>query len=187
MRVNYQIESDTKPEKFVIENIINGKCDVIINDKVKKVEEKIIDELGNESIKEKYIFNSYRLLTNYRENLNDELKNEEEYEKWVSNIRNTYYNEKAQEIRNIRNELLKETDADMCLDRMGLNIPEGKTFTAWLSFFKNLGNAISGEMAKYRQELRDITEQKGFPFEVVFPTKPMIKKKQAEEKVDGKQ
>lgn len=172
MQVNYQIESDTKPEKFAIENVLNGKCDIVINDEVKKVEEKIIDETGKENIKEKYIFNSYRISTNYRDNLNDELKNEKEYEKWVSDLRNKYYNEKAQEVRNIRNELLKESDANMCLDRMGLNIPEGTTFSAWLSFFKSLGSAISGEMAKYRQELRDITKQEGFPFNVVFPTKP---------------
>lgn len=31
--------------------------------------------------------------------------------------------------------------------------------------------AVSGEMAKYRQELRDIPKQEGFPYCVVFPTK----------------
>ena len=30
----------------------------------------------------------------------------------------------------------------------------------------------TGKMAKYRQELRDITKQKGFPYEINWPEKP---------------
>ena len=33
-------------------------------------------------------------------------------------------------------------------------------------------NIILTEMATYRQALRDITNQSGFPFDVTFPTKP---------------
>lgn len=74
--------------------------------------------------------------------------------------------------RTIRNQLLKESDSELTLDRMGLEVPTGTTFKVWLSFFKQLGQALNGDWAKYRQELRDLTEQEGFPLNVEFPTKP---------------
>lgn len=74
--------------------------------------------------------------------------------------------------RRIRNELLKQSDAELSLDRMGLEIPTGTSFTAWLGFFKQLGSALTGDWATYRQELRDLPEQEGFPLNIEFPTKP---------------
>ena len=74
--------------------------------------------------------------------------------------------------RRIRNQLLKDSDSELTLDRMGLEVPTGTTFKVWLSFFKQLGQALNGDWAKYRQELRDLTEQEGFPLNVEFPTKP---------------
>jgi hypothetical protein len=74
--------------------------------------------------------------------------------------------------RRIRNELLKQSDSELTLDRMGLEVPTGTTFKVWLSFFKQLGQALNGDWAKYRQGLRDLTEQEGFPLNVEFPTKP---------------
>ncbi len=74
--------------------------------------------------------------------------------------------------RRIRNELLRQSDAELTLDRMGLEVPTGTSFTAWLGFFKQLGSALTGDWAKYRQELRDLPEQEGFPLDVEFPTKP---------------
>ena len=56
----------------------------------------------------KYIFNSYRIQTNYRESLETELKNDNNIEIWLSKLRNDYYNQKAQEVREKRNELLKD-------------------------------------------------------------------------------
>ena len=35
MQVNYQTESDIKPNKVLIENILNGKCDIVFNDDIK--------------------------------------------------------------------------------------------------------------------------------------------------------
>ncbi|MGN1318898.1 MAG: phage tail assembly chaperone, partial [Lachnospirales bacterium] len=45
-------------------------------------------------------------------------------------------------------------------------------FSAWLGFFKKLGEVVNGEWAVYRQALRDIPEQEGFPFDVKFPSQP---------------
>ena len=74
--------------------------------------------------------------------------------------------------RTIRNQLLKDSDSELALDRMGLEVPTGTTFKVWLNFFKQLGKALTGDWATYRQELRDLTEQEGFPLNVEFPTKP---------------
>ena len=52
-------------------------------------------------------------------------------------------------IRNKRDQLLKETD--------------------WMALSDN---TMTPEWASYRQALRDITGQAGFPYEVIWPTKP---------------
>lgn len=78
----------------------------------------------------------------------------------------------AEIARAIRNRLLKDTDAEVALDRLGLSVPTGSTFTAWLDFFRHLGEALVGGWAKYRQELRDLPDQEGFPFAIVWPERP---------------
>ena len=74
--------------------------------------------------------------------------------------------------RAVRDQLLKDSDASMALDRLGLVAPSGTTFTAWLSFLKGLGNVLTGSIALYRQALRDLPNQPGFPFEIDWPEKP---------------
>jgi hypothetical protein len=56
----------------------------------------------------------------------------------------------AIEIRVIRDELLSDTDKLGLTDRP----------------------TMSNEYVVYRQDLRDITDQLGFPYSVTFPTKP---------------
>ena len=74
--------------------------------------------------------------------------------------------------RKIRNKLLEESDNRMTLDRLGLTVPSGSTFTAWLAFFRGLGEVLVGAWATYRQQLRDLPQQAGFPFNIDFPTPP---------------
>ena len=91
-------------------------------------------------------------------------------EAWREKAMKEDYDRAAAEVRAIRDKLLADSDKEMVLDRMGLEVPTGVSFTAWLDFLKKLGAAVSGEMARYRQELRDIPKQEGFPYSVVFPT-----------------
>ena len=93
-------------------------------------------------------------------------------EAWREKAMKEDYDRAAAEVRAIRDRMLAESDKEMVLDRMGLEVPTGVSFTAWLDFLKKLGAAVSGEMARYRQELRDIPKQEGFPYSVVFPTMP---------------
>lgn len=74
--------------------------------------------------------------------------------------------------RAIRNKLLEESDTELTLDRLGLPTPSGSTVTAFLSLLKGIVSALTGNWAVYRQALRDIPEQPGFPFDINFPDKP---------------
>lgn len=75
--------------------------------------------------------------------------------------------ERAAEIaRKIRNRLLDSSDAEMSLDRIGLDTSSTVAFLASLSsIFKN-------SWAIYRQHLRDIPAQDGFPFNIDWGTSP---------------
>ena len=92
-------------------------------------------------------------------------------EAWRERAMREDYDRVAAEVRAIRDKLLAETDKEMMIDRMGLEVPTGVSLSDWLEFLKKLGSAVSGDLAKYRQELRDIPKQEGFPYCVVFPTK----------------
>ena len=78
----------------------------------------------------------------------------------------------ASAARAVRDQLLKDSDASMALDRLGLSVPSGSTFTAWLSFLKGLGDVLTGNVARYRQALRDLPQQPGFPYDIDWPEKP---------------
>lgn len=75
-------------------------------------------------------------------------------------------------IRRKRNALLTQTDAEMSLDRLNVAVPRGILFSDWLKFLQQIAELLTNDMAKYRQALRDIPQQAGFPFDVQFPDKP---------------
>lgn len=68
--------------------------------------------------------------------------------------------------RKIRNRLLDSSDKEMSLDRLGLDTSSVTKFIA------SLATIFTGKWSKYRQELRDLPEQTGFPFDVKFPEPP---------------
>ena len=117
-----------------------------------------------------YTADEYTLIVPVSQALNKRI--EANFEMWLNKAISEDYDRAAAEVRAARDKLLAESDKEMVLDRMGLEVPTGVSFTAWLGFLKKLGAAVSGEMARYRQELRDIPKQEGFPYSVVFPTMP---------------
>lgn len=74
--------------------------------------------------------------------------------------------EAAELARKLRNKLLEKSDAQMTLDRLGLDLSSATKFIV------SLGTIFSGAWAQYRQALRDLPAQSGFPFNVEFPTPP---------------
>lgn len=164
-----QIESTIKPSKFKIDEVENGKCTVLFFDNI--VEQSTESENKESVIK--YVYDMYKVAAQYRENLAEEIENN--YEKWLEFAKKEEYDELAADIRAKRNELLRDTDKEMCIDRLNLNFPENLTMTNIISSLKDFFDGFAGisksNIAKYRQELRDITKQEGFPYNVVWPTK----------------
>lgn len=91
---------------------------------------------------------------------------EENAEKIFALLKQNEYDELASQIRAKRNRLLDESDKYMALDYLNLDTSSA------IKFLASLKNIFSNSYAEYRQALRDITEQEGFPYNVVFPEKP---------------
>lgn len=137
-------ESNVRPNKFEIENIVNNKCEIVLNTNIVEIQ----DEEGT-----KYTYDTYRLKTSYRDNLHEKLENEEHYRKWLEFAVELEYNELASDIRAKRDDLLAETDWTQVTDSA-------------------LSEEKKEQYRIYRQALRDITKQEHFPYEVVFPEMP---------------
>lgn len=161
-----QVESSIRPKKiYEIENHINNKVDVVFFCNIKEIK-------NDESLTYKY--DTYRITISWRNDIDEEI--EKNYDNWLDFAKDVEYENFASKIREKRNKLLEKTDKEMCLDRLNIQFPSELTATNLLSnikqFLKVFSDAFNGDMAKYRQELRDITKQKGFPYEVEFPKEP---------------
>lgn len=74
--------------------------------------------------------------------------------------------------RKIRNKLLADSDKECALDRLLEDAPDGVSFSDWISWLRKLAGTKSSAWGIYRQTLRDLPNQVGFPFDIVFPEKP---------------
>lgn len=140
-------EGDFRPiNEYEVENNNDGSCDVILYD-LDSIEEIVVeDEEGKEKTIYKYY--AFRISLEYSEQVSDYI--EENYETLLNNVKEYDKNKLATEIREKRDKLLLETDWTQAND-----------------------TALSDEMVQaykeYRQALRDIPEQSGFPYNIVFP------------------
>lgn len=160
-----EAKSNIKPlERFKIENIKNGHCTVFFFANIIEQEEK--DEIM-------YSYDMYVIETFYRKNLQEDIENN--YNTWLDFAKQQEYDKLALEIRDKRNKLLEETDKEMCLDRLDLKLPSELSANTLLvgmkQFFNTFSEIFNGKIVKYRQELRNITKQEGFPYNVIWPTK----------------
>lgn len=87
-------------------------------------------------------------------------------DEFVEKVKNFDYNKMAEIVREKRNMLLADSDKFMCLDRLNLDTSSA------IKFLASLKNIFQNNYATYRQALRDITDQPGFPYDVEFPDKP---------------
>lgn len=162
-------ESNIKPvNKFDINIRGNDKIIVVFFDNIQEIQrdEEIL-----------YSYDVYTLEKAYRENFAEQI--ESNFEKYLQEAKEMSYNKAAEEVRAKRDKLLLESDKYMSIDRLSFQIPKEITATILLSIVKDFFNVLrkmkEGDWAKYRQKLRDITEQKGFPYDVEFPQKPQSK------------
>lgn len=91
-------ESNIMPKnKFEIENIVDGNCDIVFFDNIEEVE-------PTEGQEKRYIYDTYRLQTIFRDNLVDDL--ESNYPIWLDEARNKENAEIARiEIEKLQQEL----------------------------------------------------------------------------------
>ena len=144
--------------RYNIDEVIGQRCKITFIDLDSEQEE--THEIEGETITE-YIYNAYQVEMMFNEeNINAH------YAEYINSAKQNEYDLLANEIRAKRNQLLNETDKDMALDRLDLDTSSA------IKFLASLKNIFNNSMAQYRQELRDITKQPNFPYDVVFPTKP---------------
>lgn len=158
-------KSTIAPEKFKIGDRKGNLIEVAFFDDVKEIQEE-------ESTQ--YEYSVYTIKTIYREDL--EIYINGNYEDYLALAKETDYQLEASKVREKRNELLADSDKFLLLDRLGISLPSEITATTLLSsikdFFDNLKEVLNGDWAEYRQKLRDLTKQEGFPYNVEFPEKP---------------
>lgn len=68
--------------------------------------------------------------------------------------------------RKLRNQLLSESDNEFTLDRIHPNTDSAAKFVA------SLKTILEGPWAEYRQALRDLPQQAGFPLNITWPVAP---------------
>lgn len=138
------------------------------------VTEKVIEETDQEEQQMVYEYDSYTLTVKNRPDLENDISTN--YNCWFEKAKQVEYDELAAEIRAKRDELLAETDKEFTLDRVDFSFPDKITTSTLLKSVTDILDGLKGicnsEMAKYRQALRDIPQQDGFPYDVKFPVKP---------------
>lgn len=172
-------ESMTKPKKVVVNYYDKyEKCLVTFNTNIQEEQRPIPEEEGKtETV---YIYDSYVIKTWYRKTLKEDIL--KDYDKWLEYAKQSEYDEYAKIVRTERDKLLQESDKEMVLDRLKLDILEeinmGTIVQGIKDFFTSLKEIRNSPMAEYRQKLRDIPQQEGFPYNVEFPVKPETDKKE---------
>lgn len=137
-------ESLQMPSKPYEINIIGSEAEITLLENVR-------EEKETEETPRKWTWDEYRLRVKPRQNLADCVENN--YTVWLAAAKAKVYEDTANAVRTRRNELIAATDYLMTQD---------------------YPISVSDRLliAEYRQALRDIPEQNGFPFDVMFPIKP---------------
>lgn len=167
-----RVESRERPaNSFILDNRKGNLIEVTFFDDIKSEMRK---EQDSDNEVEVFTYKVYKITTTFRDNLEEHMQNN--LNDWLESLKEQEKNSLASEIREKRNKLLEESDKYMILDRLTMNFPQEISLTNVVSvlkdFFKTLSNIKNGSWAKYRQELRDLPNQKGFPYDVKFPDKP---------------
>ncbi len=167
-----RVESRERPaNSFILDNRKGNLIEVTFFDDIKSEMRK---EQDSENEVEVFTYKVYKITTTFREDLEEHIQNN--LNDWLESLKEQEKNSLATEIREKRNKLLEESDKYMILDRLTMDFPQEISLTNIVSvikdFFKTLSNIKNGSWAKYRQELRDLPNQEGFPYDVKFPDKP---------------
>ncbi len=87
VEVNLNCESDIRPEKYIIENILDGKCDIVLNENIEEHSKE--DESGETKIY--FTYDMYRFVkNNYRDTLEYDLKDNIKFNMWLDFAKEQY-------------------------------------------------------------------------------------------------
>ncbi len=163
-------ESTIRPLNFRIGDHKGNLIEVVFFDDIE--EDKRTSEDGTEQTV--YLYYEYTINIVNRDDIESYIN--DNYETWLQMAKDNFIASKSAEIRAIRDKLLSESDKQVLIDRLGIEIPETINAATMLNvikdLFSSLGNILNGDWSKYRQELRDITKQPNFPYDVEFPKLP---------------
>ncbi len=101
-----------------------------------------------------WTYEQYELPVQYTANLEAQIA--ENYDVWLQKAKDFELAQEAQKVREYRDKLLNECDLIYC------------NAANWAAMSKEK----RAQWQKYKQDLRDVTKQEGFPYHVVFPVKP---------------
>lgn len=92
IQVNLKSESNVRPNKFAVENILNGKCDIVLIEN--------IEERSREDGEIYYTYDMYRIVkNNYRDTLESDLADDTKFNVWLDFAKDQYSNQ-AEEVSN---------------------------------------------------------------------------------------
>lgn len=160
-------ESDIQQPKYILEPIEYGRVRVTLYANETPVEKDGVT---------RYLYDKYATDVPDRPSLGQYISGN--LDAWITACDEAETQEIAEEARKARDKLLAETDYLMAIDRINLTIPTltanttAQACAALKTLCASLQVACSGEWAEYRQSLRDITLQPGFPRDIVWPKKP---------------
>lgn len=95
VEVNLNCESDVKPNKFLVENIVKNKCDIVLFENIKKNTRQVFsEETQKEEDQIYYSYDMYRIVNaNYRDELELELADNTNYKLWLKFAKEQYENQ----------------------------------------------------------------------------------------------
>jgi hypothetical protein len=147
-----KVRGDYKPKNYEYEQLHNGIAVIRFFENVKKFHEKGKDGQPDST---GYEYDRYTITRRHSAHLQANIA--DNTDKWLEFVKGEAVNTLAAEIRTRRDSLLDRTDKTQ--------IPDAP-----------LSDDSRAAFRAYRQALRDIPEQPGFPFEVEWPAEPETKK-----------
>ena len=146
-----KITSTVMPNKSFEILKSNNKCTIIFYTNV--TSDTIVDGMTGKSITS-YNYEKYELETNYKQTLSAQI--ESNYNKWIQKAKQAEKDTEAQKVRDYRDNLLNACDIKHCNPEKWMAMSDSEKL-AW---------------ATYKQALRDISTQDGFPYSVTWPILP---------------
>lgn len=172
-----KVKSCEKPAPFMFTK--NGDkaflkfTENVVEKEVKLAVSRRSNNEDTETIKE-YEYDAYSLSVPVRDGLEADIS--ENLEEWLEKAKQEEKERLSASVRQKRDALLAETDKEMAFDRLNITIPDkvnsASLLTSVESVFEAFSAVFNSEMARYRQALRDVPQQDGFPYDVKFPVKP---------------